>query len=783
MEASKRRAPKLFATVAAQLQRALRAAAGSKPTIGMRGVIATMLIGGEVGEQYMHELRATVEPAVYDAWEAVIRFHQEDAASCEQSAANHQQRRQACVNRADAIVDQIGKRAKVGSADATGIEQAGSSSVLEADSKGRPAAVGSYRSNFPDLPDPRTQVKPDDRRIVEWTVPTKQMMTPIRELLPRRATRYVPVDEQGRLQLSKVKEMKLWRVRSEGEEAVFTIGALLEATRHVEGLPSKAVLERVVQREACPTLLASQTGHQWSLTDMAPMDGRQCAAIMQATWAVPPLEAMQHAGRFTESQLRSMWGQATAGGAVDLVMDRLFERVKSTTWRHDVPLQVAGLGAGMAVTTMQIVRRLGPGVRVGWLAEGCPIVGPVGYDLTRHFGHEPQMLQEAHDPQLAHRRYRQLMEAWTLNCAPFCLRGGLGVEAALRELRFIRESLSARRSRAVVMETTAHLWLQPSLRARVEAILQRDGMYAWESMRVSPDVHCGVGNSRDRAFYVGILSAHSNEEPRHDEMKTTEVATEEASNEGDRTASEAEARRQTVNAGCWTDEGASRPVESTRAKRAHEVEGRRRRRKRRDSPHLCTMTTIPAYEGPWEGGRNDEEREDRQVPSAELEDEYRRMRKARRGKTVGGREIFNEGRGAISELVEARPSTIHGLGLFAKKQLRVGASLGHVKGEVLGEYGTIQELLTAHPKKRYLLTARRAVNVAGHVAVDAETIDDGNEIKFMNSHVGTRVRVPHVRFTATLEVIVMRLVRRGEEILVDYGETYVASAPPQGSEA
>ena len=70
------------------------------------------------------------------------------------------------------------------------------------------------------------------------------------------------------------------------------------------------------------------------------------------------------------------------------------------------------------------------------------------------------------------------------------------------------ESVMVRRPRIIIYENTAGLWEKEEARDRVEMLLQQGSAYVWESMRISPRRHCGVGVERDRVFYVGILRGY-----------------------------------------------------------------------------------------------------------------------------------------------------------------------------------------------------------------------------------------------------------------------------------
>ena len=411
-------------------------------------------------------------------------------------------------SRATALQDQLGKRHAKCTSGATGVEQAARTNVEEAAASSRSAAVGSYRCAFPDTLDPRTALTERLPRIAEHAPAMQGEVQAVVDLIPRRAKPYVPVDAQGREQLDRIRSLKLSRVLAAGEGAVFSLRCMSDATRHIQGLPGKDVVSAAMRTGICPTMLSSPSGHLWHAfrplqgsIQVAPLDVGQCAALMQSEWSAPSVERMVRENMITEVQARSMYGQATAGCSVELVADRLLQRLGGSRWDRDVGRTVGATGSGLNLTALQLARVMG--LQVRWMADGCPIAGPAGLRLTQDLGHSPEKWGEATSPLYASRKFRVAVEVVTLRCAPFV--HGEGIEAALRELRFVMESVLVRRPRVVVYENTSGLWEKDEARRRVEMLLQRGETYRWESIRVSPAKHCGVGMERDRVFYVGIL--------------------------------------------------------------------------------------------------------------------------------------------------------------------------------------------------------------------------------------------------------------------------------------
>ena len=57
----------------------------------------------------------------------------------------------------------------------------------------------------------------------------------------------------------------------------------------------------------------------------------------------------------------------------------------------------------------------------------------------------------------------------------------------------------------MIYENTAALFQRKGWRRRIEALLLKDGRYTWESVLVSPHLHCAVPARRERVVYVGLL--------------------------------------------------------------------------------------------------------------------------------------------------------------------------------------------------------------------------------------------------------------------------------------
>ena len=87
------------------------------------------------------------------------------------------------------------------------------------------------------------------------------------------------------------------------------------------------------------------------------------------------------------------------------------------------------------------------------------------------------------------------------------------------ELAAILRGVFIRRPRIVIYENSCGLWRCSSVwRKRVESLLCGDRSYAWESMEVSPELHCGINVRRKRVIYVGVLQ-DAGEAPDHSEFE------------------------------------------------------------------------------------------------------------------------------------------------------------------------------------------------------------------------------------------------------------------------
>lgn len=118
-----------------------------------------------------------------------------------------------------------------------------------------------------------------------------------------------------------------------------------------------------------------------------------------------------------------------------------------------------------------------------------------------------------------------------------------------------------------------------------------------------------------------------------------------------------------------------------------------------------------------------------------------------------------------TDLVRVAFSSVSGRGVFARRRLPRGASLGAYKGRVLS---------AAEFHARYTARGRvpeYVLQLSADRFVDASDPSDGDWTRFINSNHGTR-RSPNVRFTARGHIRVTRPIAVGEELLISYGPAF-----------
>jgi hypothetical protein len=443
-----RRAPKMMAACAADLQRALHQSYGH----GTWAVtIAEMLADTEAGRKAMEAIASRVGPATMTRWRAVIEYHQQSCSAAEDSGLQETERHTVWLPRAIEQVDQLSKRARK-AADSQmappGVVAPQDEDAVRLD---RSAAVGQLRCAFPNMADPRTAAPEEASAISEWRPDVILDCGRGIECIPTRRTVHRCADPQGQEQMDRMRGLGLSRKRAAPDgRSVFSVGAMSALVRKHGPRPPVDALRSQLDVEVLRTMVCTTAGHQWVVERsgrkcvLAPFDVAQSAACMQMAGTGPAVQRMVDDGTLTESQVRSLFGQATHRAAVRLVMDRAAARLVPG-WRRELKPNVMAMGAGIGLTALQVCEWLGDG-NIAVMVEGCPIARPAGVRLATEMGHSPKVIEEAHDPELGSRRFGILVDIITLQCAPFSKAGdGAMVEAALNELLHVMAAAATRR--------------------------------------------------------------------------------------------------------------------------------------------------------------------------------------------------------------------------------------------------------------------------------------------------------------------------------------------------
>lgn len=111
------------------------------------------------------------------------------------------------------------------------------------------------------------------------------------------------------------------------------------------------------------------------------------------------------------------------------------------------------------------------------------------------------------------------------------------------------------------------------------------------------------------------------------------------------------------------------------------------------------------------------------------------------------------------DTLEIGPSTIDGKGLFARRRLGARRKIGELKGEFVG--------LREARRRAALLRRIAIVELPEGGAIDASV--GGNEFRYIN-HSCTPNAYMRIR-GRRVEFYTLRVIRPGEEITCDYGET------------
>ena len=521
-DVERERGPRLTVQAKAAIKRQLQLMVASRRSGGMTWLIQECLAMPDAHGGAMQRLVEAIEDEHGRAWRAVVTHWHQRLNFCQLGGLPAAAELTSVKARAVELRRQLGGTEQAAAVEWQAVAEAAARTAKSASKGGkrqqRPPAVGRRQAVHPNVVDERTIPPPEAPGIKEWIPPRVPIERQVDALIPRRTEPYEPTKYNQRRQL---RNMQSWEVGRVLEylgvtEAYFTVGSMYKAVLKWRrtggvGLPPVDIMARQCHTDVMMALVTSETGHMWSVRDLAPLDGYQLAVSVGMPWLGEAFVELVAMG-LTESRLRAMVGQATHDDAMGVVVPRALQRLatRSTSssaarrgWDQDVARTVGAIASGMGLTALQVARRISG--RIRWMADSCPFAGPAGEQMALFEGHEPEMFKEAEDPRLASAAYGTAVEVGSLCCAPFSSAGtGELTEAAFRELRSVIIGMAARRPRLAIYENSDGLWRDAEIRGRVEHILNSCTGYEWESMLVSPHKHAGVGFQRRRVFYVGV---------------------------------------------------------------------------------------------------------------------------------------------------------------------------------------------------------------------------------------------------------------------------------------
>ena len=477
---------------------------------------------------------ALLPPEAARQWRAQVAFKQAALQPLHQSGLSPEQSRDEPTRVAKAWLDAL-REAEAKPSNAT--RPAGkrpskdaAATAGEPAKKPRPAAVGRLKGQFTDA-EPVMRAPIEGTAIREWR-PARAARLGRSSAIPRRAETYRPTEWQQVQQLRRVRQWQPRRLlKQDDDDRYFTIAKLskVEGKWRRKGgagtIPIGLLREAIPAGRAIDVLAASEGYHLWSVRDVAPFDAAQCTALMTAStpevgghlaamlrerWEWRPGHAL------TESKVRSLFGQGTHDATTALILERAAARcggAKAMLGRDPPSIGEAGSGMGlMGIQAAAVIDGWTKGTRttpcsIKWMADACPIAGPVGIELARRMGHDPRHFKWAEEPELETTEWRTTVELVTLRCAPFSPANAKypeGVEAAFAEAACVFQGVARRRPRVVIMENTAGLWRHEADRARYESLLGVFGAYAFEVAKLSPHWHADSDAKRARVFYVGV---------------------------------------------------------------------------------------------------------------------------------------------------------------------------------------------------------------------------------------------------------------------------------------
>lgn len=110
--------------------------------------------------------------------------------------------------------------------------------------------------------------------------------------------------------------------------------------------------------------------------------------------------------------------------------------------------------------------------------------------------------------------------------------------------------------------------------------------------------------------------------------------------------------------------------------------------------------------------------------------------------------------------VEVKASRIHGKGVFARKAIRARRKIGELAGELI----TLREAR----RRASMLQSIAIVEFDDDMALDASV--NPNELRYVNHSCGPNTYMR--RYGHRVEFYSLRVIRPGEELTCDYGETH-----------
>ena len=343
--------------------------------------------------------------------------------------------------------------------------------------------------------------------------------TTLREIVGPPGATYVPDDSQQRDQLTKVVSWDLGRaVTEESPVAVFTMGAMSKAIREQPGggRPMLKTIRAQLHFDKTPTATASGAGHLWGVWRVAttagrsrvvtqPLDAAQYARVFGVPWAEAALSSLVTDGVVKAAVFRELMGQGTHGASVAAVVERLMSHIPIDVMQPGkLGRTVASIGAGVGLTGFQIAQCIRGTVTV--MVDNWEVARKAGSHLARQLQgtHQPTQFSAADGMEFARDGQRCLIDAVTMQCAPFSQAGKDDFNermGAVEDLRATMGAVARRRPMGILVENTSGLLGLPEWRARVEGVLNSLVSYQWEMMVTSPHSHAGVGVKRKRVYY------------------------------------------------------------------------------------------------------------------------------------------------------------------------------------------------------------------------------------------------------------------------------------------